>query len=362
MATKEEEITSLIENSFIAPFVKTNSITDVRFDGTTLRVKDRIKGTFKAPIQPTQEEVETFIRQVSNINGKAITDTEPILDTQLGIFRVNAIHKAASPFGMTMALRISRPRQAMSHLSEVATEDVEELLKLLVLSGISMTISGMTGSGKTEVQKMLVSYIDNETISLIEDTMDSHMKVLYPDKDINSWRILDGEDRIKKYTGSDFIRAGLRNDSDWIIISETRGSEEAYEMVQAALTGHSTLTTLHTKKAAAIPNRILNLVAQKYRINEILFGKDIVSSIPIGFHMTEDTNEDGETIWYIREIVEFADFNENGVVYYPIYEVKNVLNNEGKYEMVKETFPISDRLKGLFLEKKLIHLLPDSFK
>lgn len=363
MDENDKKIQELIDSSFISSYLEDEDITDIRYNGTDLRLKHKIRGPIKPEKQPTLEEVQTLIRRMADFQGKGFTDTEAILDTQFGILRVNAVHTAGSPFGTTMALRVSRARKAMNDLSDVSTKDVGLLLEVFIKAGISIVLSGMTGSGKTEVQKMLVGFIDDDTtISLIEDTMDSHIKELYPLKDINSWRILDGDDRTKKFTGSDFIKAGLRNDSDWILISEIRDPEESYEMVQSALTGHSMLTTLHASKAGDIPSRLLNMIGQKYSINELLFGKDIVSTIPIGIHMEQDINENGEIIRYIREIVEFTDFNEQGAISQPIYQVKNVYVSGDEYNTVRETYPISERMTKLLQDKKMFHLLPDAFR
>ncbi|USK62337.1 ATPase, T2SS/T4P/T4SS family [Peribacillus asahii] len=360
---KQHQIESLLNDSFVRPYLLDENITDIKYNGTSLRLKDKKKGPFIAPVQPTTEQVTQLIRKIADLQGEQFNDTEAILDIQIGNLRVNAIHEAGSPFGTTMSMRVSRPKKAMDSLSELADEEVEQLLRVFVQADISMVISGATGAGKTEAQKMLVGDIDNnKTVSLIEDTMDSHIKTLYPEKDIYSWRILDSDDRTKKITGVLYIKAALRNDSDWIIITETRGAAEAYEIVQAALTGHSMLTTIHTPEAIGIPSRILNMVGQEYKINEIRFGRDIVNSLPIGIHMVMEMNEEGEMERYIREIVEFTDFNENGVVAQTIYKVENVHVSGETYKREVKKNPISENLKKRLQEKKMLHMLPEEFK
>lgn len=359
---KEKQIDALLNDSFVRPYLLDENITDIKFNGTSLRLKDNKKGAYVAPEQPSLEEVTQLIRKIADVQGEQFNDTEAILDIQIGNLRVNAVHEAASPFGTTMAMRVSRPKKVMNSLQEISDEDVEQLLQIFIQADISMVISGMTGAGKTEVQKVLVSDIaSNKTITLIEDTMDSHIKALYPEKDIYSWRILDSDDRSKKITGVMYIKAGLRNDSDWIIITETRGAEEAYEIVQAALTGHSMLTTIHTPSALTIPNRILNMVGQEYSINEVRFGKDIIEGLPIGIHMVMEMNEEGEMERYPREIVEFLDFTENGVIAQTIYQVEHVHVEGEQYEKIIHKSPISPRLKKRLQEKKMLHLLPDIF-
>ena len=116
------------------------------------------------------------------------------------------------------------------------------LLKASIKSGANVIISGKTGSGKTEMQKYLVGFIEeNEKIIIMEDTLDTHLKEIYPNKDILSWQINTKLD--KPILFNDLIKAGLRNNPNWIIISETRGSE-AYSMLKSCLSGHHIITTI----------------------------------------------------------------------------------------------------------------------
>lgn len=358
---KEEEINQLLKESFVYGYLEDEGITDIKYNGTSLRLKHNKKGVYLAPEQPTSEEVTSLIRKIADIQGKEFTDTEVILDIQIGYFRVNAVHSAGSPYGTTMAMRVTRPRKVVNNIREISNLEVEKLLQVLTKAELGMVISGKTGTGKTELQKMLVGDITNNTIVLIEDTMDSHLKALYPEKDIYSWLILDNDDRTKKITGSDYIQAGLRNDADWIIIQETRSPEVAYEMVQASLSGHTMLTTLHAPGATKIPSRILNLVKQKYPVDETLMGKDIVENLPIGIHMKYEENEKGEIERYISEIVEFIDFNTAGAVSNTIYQKKNEYV-DGKYIKTEESYPLSEKSLKILKDKKVYHLLPELFK
>src|SRR5690606_4660651 len=126
----------------------------------------------------------------------------------------------------------------------------------------NIIIAGRTGSGKTETQKMLVGSIENDkVIALIEDTRDSHIKTLYPDKFIYSWQTLLSEEREKKITMSELVKASLRSNPDWIIISETRGAEAA-DILDSVKTDHAIITTIHAKGAMNIPARLVPMVRQ----------------------------------------------------------------------------------------------------
>lgn len=190
--------------------------------------------------------------------------------------------------------------------------------------------------------------------------MDSHIKTLYPEKDIISWRTLTDSTREKKITYSTLIKAGLRNNPDWLIVAETRGSE-AFDMLNSALTDHAIITTIHAKRAEMIPSRLISMIGQDYHINEMLLGRDIVDTLKIGIYMTmEETNEGIKR--FIREIVEFTNFSVSGVGYIPLYQVKKEYNPITKnYEDKVITNPLSEEMIEELRYKELYHLIPECF-
>ncbi|MEK5500987.1 ATPase, T2SS/T4P/T4SS family [Bacillus sp. FSL M8-0168] len=363
---KQDQIERIINESFLKPFLDDEGITDISWDGTELRLKHNQKGPFKAERQPDSEEVRALIRKIADIQEKQFNASEAILDTEIGVFRVNAVHDVVSDeFGMTFSLRVSRPKLAISSLEELTDENVAMLLKILVQSRSNMTISGATGSGKTELQKLLVGHMpDDDNICWIEDTRDSHIKELYPHKHIKSWRTLTDDSRNRKVRFSDLIATGLRNDPDWLIISETRG-DGAADILDAAKSNHSIVTTLHSKGAAAIPSRFIPLIRQSPTYaytSDVLIGRQIVDLIKFGVHMIQQKNKDGEITRYPKELVEFTGFDENGAQYTYLYRQYTVFDNTRK-EYVKKTEynPLSEHSKKHLAEYELLHLLPDVF-
>lgn len=358
----ENQIESLLNSSFLKPFLTRENITDISYNGSIMMIQDNIQGRYKANYQPTQEEVLQLGKKIADLQGKEFTNTDPILDTELSYYRVNFIHPSVSPFGCTFAIRVSRPRLAIENVSKLANPEVAELLNVLIKANTNIIIAGKTGAGKTELQKALVDFIpDDKKILLIEDTMDSHLKELYPKKDIISWRTITDGSREHKVTYNDLIKAGLRNNPDWIIIAETRGSE-AYDMLESALTDHSIITTIHAKQAASIPSRLIKMIGQKYQTNEFLLGKDIVETLRFGIYMTLESTNNGFRR-YIREIVEFTDFTEEkGLESIPVYKVKKIYDKEtNKYKKTIVTNPISNETRSELTYKGLIHMVPDCF-
>ncbi|MEK5394083.1 CpaF/VirB11 family protein [Margalitia sp. FSL K6-0131] len=353
---------SFFKGSFVEEIMTDENITDISFNGTQCWVQHNIKGRFLSPVQPTLEQVEVLIKRLADIQKKEITTSNPILDTEIEEYRVNAMHESISPYGMTFAIRVSKPRRAIQSLTHLANKDVAKLIEILVRADSNIIISGKTGSGKTELQKTLVGLIpDSKKITLCEDTMDSHIKQLYPEKDINSWTTLIDDNRNKNIEFVDLIKAGLRNNPDWLLVSETRGAE-AYNVLDSALTDHPIITTLHAKGAAAIPSRLIKMINQGTKNNDpILLGKEIVEYLKFGIHMKMKETENG-IVRYIKEVVEFIDYGEKGAEYIPIYRQNKVYDHKEKvYKDVYEFSPLSKDTISTLEDYELYHELPECF-
>ena len=203
----------------------------------------------------------------------------------------------------------------------------------------------------TGSQKALVGYIpQNQKITLMEDTLDSHIKEIYPEKDINSWRTIINDDESKVADNIDFhalLRAALRNFPDWAMVSEVRGSE-AGALLSVALSGHSVMTTLHAQGAESIPERLADMVSMgNSKMDYGALQRNILSVFKIGVHLERGVDPDtGKTIRYIREIYEFVDYDkDNGVIGYPIYRrYQQFDREENKYNIRKQHYRMSDDL------------------
>lgn len=366
--SQEERIEKILKTSFLAPYLEEDSgITDISYNGTDLRLQHNIEGVLYPDRQPTLEEVEILTKQISDVTRKNITNSEPLLNTEIGILRVNAVHESVSPEGRTFALRVSRPRLAISSLKEMTigeSQEVGDLLKVLIKSESNIILSGRTGTGKTELQKLLVGYIpDDHKIVLIEDTRDSHIKTLYPKKDIVSWQTVESSERENSIGYHELIVESLRNNPEWILVSEVRGSEAA-DMLDGVKTGHSIITTLHATGAMNIPSRLIPMIRQSQtytNMSDRIIGNEIVEFLRFGIHL-EAKNEGNGIVRRIKEIVEYTDFGDKGVVGKYIYRYRNVYNPEtGEYEMKEEFNSLSSETIAKIEDMKLLHMLPKTF-
>ncbi|MEK5496055.1 MULTISPECIES: CpaF/VirB11 family protein [Bacillus] len=274
-------------------------VTDISYNGTHLDVITN-QGKFRYG-EIEESYIIKIIQKFANACRKEFTRKNPILDAAFSNLRLNAVHKDIAQYGTTMALRVVRPKLALhqENFKSFAPDYILDLLKAIVASKSNVTIAGETGTGKTELQKLLLSFVEyKDHIVMIEDTPESHAKILFPDKDIKSW-ITNPSINIEM-----LVKAGLRNNPAWQVVSETRG-REAYEMMQGILTGHRLITTLHAVNARAIPSRLINMMKMGYDIDETSMKEDIFRYLNFGIHIEKIEDGEGRMKRYLKEIVEF---------------------------------------------------------
>ncbi len=125
-------------------------------------------------------------------------------------------------------------------------------------------VTGPTGSGKTTslYTSLMRLNVPSKKIVTVEDPIEYH---------------LEGVNQIQVKPGiglsfANVLRSILRHDPDIIMIGEIRDLETAQIAVQAALTGHVVLSTLHTNNAAGTVSRLLDMGVEDYLLTSTLNG------------------------------------------------------------------------------------------
>ncbi|MBU1211976.1 MAG: GspE/PulE family protein [Alphaproteobacteria bacterium] len=141
---------------------------------------------------------------------------------------------------------------------------LDELLRLIEIPNGMILVTGPTGSGKTTTLYAALSHLNNPTrkIFTIEDPIE------YQLAGTNQIQVKPGID----FTFANALRSILRLDPDLIMVGEIRDAETAQMAVQAALTGHLVLSTLHTNGAVATLSRLLDMGIEDYLIASTLKG------------------------------------------------------------------------------------------
>lgn len=374
----EKEVSIIKNTDFIFRNIKERnlSLTDINFDGKTLWIEDNYLGFYKSEIQPTVEEVDTFLNKIRNqMNAKFDGANNRKMNVVLGFLRINALHKKNNASGgHSFAIRIARPRFVAGHLKDIfidspshMKEDLAKLLSLIVETKVAIFLSGETGSGKTETQKMLIGTVlgkdvPTHQVIVVEDTPDSHIKNLFGDDCVKSW-LLD-----ENFTIEEAVEEGMRNNPDIFMIAEIRGSG-AGAALNAVKTGHGMVVTGHSPGALQSPSRLMPLIRenpQYANYSDSLLGKEVAEYFPICIHMVKERYEiDGEmqTVRYPSEIAQITGYSvSEGFVGDYLYKREYVYDEEiNEYKKNEQINKLSETLKNRIAEKRLIHLLPKRF-
>ena len=142
---------------------------------------------------------------------------------------------------------------------------------------------------------------EDTRIILLEDEYETFLKELYPNLDIVTWITFNNQENISKEMRK-LIKQALRNNPEWLIISEVRG-EEAKELYSSLTTGHPLITTIHSKSAYKSIERLAYLM--DISLDNLLLVEDLIDYLNIAVHMDKMVDEKGNVTRYIKEIVEY---------------------------------------------------------
>jgi general secretion pathway protein E len=169
-------------------------------------------------------------------------------------------------FGEKVVLRIFDPDIVVKEFRQLGFSTDEEILWRSLVErphGIVL-VTGPTGSGKTTTLYSTLKHLATPDINVC--TVEDPIEMVSPE--FNQMQVQAG-------IGLDFatgVRTLLRQDPDIIMIGEIRDLETAQMAVQASLTGHLVLSTLHTNDAPTAVTRLLDLGAPHYLIQSTLTG------------------------------------------------------------------------------------------
>jgi type IV pilus assembly protein PilB len=247
--------------------------SDIHFepDEKALRVRFRIDGflyeslALPKPIHPAltsrikilaeMDIAETRLPQDGNFNVK--------MEKRGFEIRVSTF---PTIYGENVVLRILDQTSPLFKLEELGfSEDTLDHFKQLIRksSGIIL-VTGPTGSGKTTTLYALLNMINSKekNIITIEDPVEYRLAFIR-------------QTQINPKAGINFatgLRSILRQDPDIIMIGEIRDLETSEIAMQAALTGHLVLSTLHTNDAPEAISRLVDIGVEPYLISSTVIG------------------------------------------------------------------------------------------
>ncbi len=171
-----------------------------------------------------------------------------------------------TPFGEKLVLRLFDTRQPQQGFTQLGLEGAQlaQWQALLARRQGIILVTGPTGSGKTSTLYTSLRQLATPQVNLC--TIEDPIERLEPS--FNQMQVQPGLD----LGFANGVRALLRQDPDIIMIGEIRDRETAQVAVQAALTGHLVLSTLHTQDACSAVIRLQELGVADYLIKATLVG------------------------------------------------------------------------------------------
>jgi type IV pilus assembly protein PilB len=247
----------------IAAAIKLNS-SDIHIEAEEagIAVRFRIDGVLTDVATLDKGDWKRIISRIKLIASLKINITDSPQDGRFTIFQKQKkidVRTSTIPtaWGESVVMRILNPDAIELAFEELGFRPsaLKKLLPEIQKPNGMIITTGPTGSGKTTTLYAILKKLNQPDVKII--TLEDPIE--YKLKGINQSQI----DASKDYTFADGIRSILRQDPDIVMVGEIRDLETADTAIQASLTGHLLLSTIHTNDAAGAIPRFLSMGVEK---------------------------------------------------------------------------------------------------
>jgi general secretion pathway protein E len=247
--------------------------SDVHFEplAAELRVRYRLDGVLREMTRVGRQYQAAVVSRVKIMAGLDIAERRKPQDGRIRIrlagrevdLRVSTL---PGLHGEGIVLRLLDPGVTTPELGTLGMPDTvrDQVERLLVRTGGLLLVTGPTGSGKTTTLYAALAKLNTAAVKIVtvEDPIE--------------YRI-DGVTQVpvNVRAGMGFaaaLRSILRHDPDIIMVGELRDAETATIAIQAALTGHLVLSTLHTTDAVGAVTRLVDMGVEPYLVAATMQG------------------------------------------------------------------------------------------
>ena len=239
---------------------------------TGVRVRFRVDGVLRDSIQLPKHLQSAVVSRIKILANLDIAENRIPQDGQLRIklkdgrdidIRVSTLPNV---HGENVVMRILDKDAGLLKLENLGFED-DVLTRTMDLLGNSygiILVTGPTGSGKTTTLYSALNHLNSveKNIITLEDPVEYRLPLIR-------------QSQVNVKAGMTFakgLRAILRQDPDIVMVGEIRDSETANIAVQAALTGHLVLSTLHTNDAAGAVTRLSEMGIEPFLVSSAVLG------------------------------------------------------------------------------------------
>jgi general secretion pathway protein E len=259
-------------NALLTEAVKENA-SDIHIESYEKRmvVRFRVDGTLREILEPQREFAPMVISRLKVMAKLDIAEKRLPQDGRISLniggrtvdVRVSTL---PSGHGERVVLRLLDKQANQLSLRQIGMVDQEldSVQEMIVRPHGIILVTGPTGSGKTTSLYAIVNQLNERTrnILTVEDPIEFYLDGI-------------GQTQVNNKVEMTFakgLRAILRQDPDIVMVGEIRDKETAEIAVQASLTGHLVLSTLHTNSAVGAITRLRDMGVEPFLLASSLVG------------------------------------------------------------------------------------------
>ncbi len=281
---------------------------------SNVRVRYRIDGALKQVMTYELSILPAISARIKIIGGMDIAEKRKPQDGRITIIvdrkefdvRVSilpTVYGEKTVMRLTSKDGLTKPKSGLGFTEE----EIEVFDGILSNPHGIILVTGPTGSGKSTTLYTSLSELNTEDVNIItvEDPVEANIN------GINQVQVNVKADM----TFAAALRSILRQDPDIIMIGEIRDGETAQIAVQAAITGHLVVSTLHTNSAASTVTRIIDMGIEPYVAGDALVGviaQRLVRRLCTSCRVPRLADEDE------KKILGVEDPEEDTVIYEPV--------------------------------------------
>ncbi len=238
---------------------------------TRARIRFRVDGVLYEIMTPRQDLYPAIVSRLKVMSNLDIAERRMPQDGRIQVAtqgRTVDLRFSSLPgiFGEKIVLRVLDKSQSVLDVEKLAmrADNLRAFKGLLARSHGLILVTGPTGSGKTTTLYAAINHLRSieKNIVTIEDPVEFQLDIINQNQD-------------NEAIGLSFacmLKHVLRQDPDIIMVGEIRDRQTAEIAVQAALTGHLVLSTLHTNDAIGALSRMLDMWVEPYLLASALSG------------------------------------------------------------------------------------------
>jgi type IV pilus assembly protein PilB len=271
---KAGDATKIIEDAPVTKIVATilhyaveGQASDIHIEnmGDKVRVRFRVDGVLNTSLILPSKIYAAVVARIKILSNMRLDEKRKPQDGRFSAkingrkidFRVSTF---PAYYGEKVVMRILDSQKGVQPVDKMGLTDRNlKLLKDAIQRPYGMIlISGPTGSGKSTTLYSLLNEVDRERKNVL--SLEDPVEFNIPGMNQSQVRPEIG------YTFANGLRTTLRQDPDIIMVGEIRDKETAKLAVQAALTGHLVLSTIHTNTAAGVIPRLIDMGVDPFLI------------------------------------------------------------------------------------------------